>query len=189
LNPSIVELFERRTEGLRWSAQSNVDAIAISNEVELARVDLSSAEVRELDLGDVLTLDLANSASHIAAPIAALSLAGTRIATGRVTANTFLVESIERPFMDQSATTRPLTADAASQTLEELTLTCRVVLPGGDVRVGDIAQWGAGTALSLPFSIDSDRIVLLVGQQTIARGRLVAIGDQLGFEIVETFLR
>jgi type III secretion system YscQ/HrcQ family protein len=189
LSPAIVELFAARQQGLRWSDSSAASSLIVSSRIELTSVDLLLSEVRTLDVGDVLALDLPRVPTQTLGRDCILTTANMRLAAGKVRSDTFFIASTEWQFMDIATDNQFTNAQEATPSVDELTLTCRVAIPGGEMRVGELSQLAVGSAIPLPVSVDSDRIMLLFGQQLAARGRLIAIGDQLGFEVVETLLR
>ena len=79
-------------------------------------------------------------------------------------------------------------SSTGTSALQQLSLSAEVTIDALPQRFNDVQLWGAGTVVGLAASVDSDQLQLRVNGQTTARGRLVAIGDMLGFEIVELFV-
>jgi flagellar motor switch/type III secretory pathway protein FliN len=189
LSPAVVNLFMNRSETSPCATSVSIRDLVAETTVELAQVALSNKELRSLNVGDIVALDCAATPSLPRSLPAKLCAGNSQVAIGTIRASSFLVDVFEWQFMAPLPPQNSQSAEDATAPIDDLTLNCRIVVPAGDVRIGDIAQWSVGTLITLPISVDSDRIALHVGQQLVARGRLVAIGEQLGFELIETFRR
>jgi len=68
--------------------------------------------------------------------------------------------------------------------LRQLCLQVEVRLGSADLTIGELLELRSGDALSLGRRVD-DPVELIVGDQVIARGELVAVDEQLGVRITE----
>jgi type III secretion system YscQ/HrcQ family protein len=189
LSPAVVDLFTARAGRLKQHQRSDTHLLFAPSFVVLSRIRLLASELREVDVGDVVLLDCTSPSPFPKSVTGTFVVGNTTVAAGEIRANSFFIGSVERHAMDLSTASTSLNPLQMTDSVDSLQLTCRVVIAAGEVRINELTQWAIGTPVPLPISIDSDQVLLQVGHQNIARGRLVAIGEQLGLEIVETFVR
>lgn len=189
---SVAPVQSAERAGVRHDLRIDVRAV-------FGRQQLTLQQVRELALGDVVLLadvppldGTARDAWLYAGdtllgawrqdPVADSAIAGHVPATAQ--AGRWRRASPPPP-PDRST---PLSDEpSAGAALHNLSLVAEAVIDATPQRVSDIQQWSAGSVIPLTGAVDSDQLRLRVGGHAVARGRLTAIGDTLGFEIVELY--
>ena len=76
---------------------------------------------------------------------------------------------------------------SAATVLQQLSLTAEAVIDTPPQRISAMQQWAPGTVVPLTCAVDGEQVRLRVNGHAMARGRLVAVGDALGIEIVELY--
>jgi Type III flagellar switch regulator (C-ring) FliN C-term len=69
----------------------------------------------------------------------------------------------------------------------EITLAAEAVVDAPPQRLSQIGRWSVGDLITLAAGPSTDQVRLRVDGRTLARGRLVAVGEVLAFEIIELF--
>ena len=72
--------------------------------------------------------------------------------------------------------------------LSQLALRVDVRLGSTEITIGELLALQPGSALTFPQQVD-EPVEVLVGDQVIARGELVAVEDELGVRITEIVAR
>lgn len=152
----------------------------------LGTATLTVEELYDLTIGDVVLLSSVEGAAN---NINAQLMVGNSIvalASARGT-DLLIAQTLQSPkdVSMSTATTDNALSKPGLADINSIALQARAVLPLPVTRLADIRNWGAGTVLPLNTPVDSDRILIQVGDQHVARGRLVLIDQQLGLEIVE----
>lgn len=106
-------------------------------------------------------------------------------------------ESVERALDTEESTVDPIIFTPAvsrvagqpvvarnADLLREVTVQIEVRLGEATASVQDVFEWKDGTVIALARSVD-DPVDLLLNGRVIARGQLVASGDQFGVRITE----
>jgi flagellar motor switch/type III secretory pathway protein FliN len=166
-----------------------VSAWQLSLKVEIGWAAISVGELQSIDVADVLMIEphvVAGAASDDQVP-ALLRVGATVIGQGWAGSAGFLIDTLFLPPKETSMSNEDPATDPVKSLSTQLHLRVRVVLDGGEFALSEIASWTVNTQLPLSIPVDSDRIRLEVGDRVIARGRLVAIDQQLGLEIAETY--
>jgi type III secretion system YscQ/HrcQ family protein len=177
--------------------------------LRLGTATLPRADVRGLQVGDVVLLD-ATPASASAAPVlprdgGVLVCARQAIAvcearsTNESATSWHLRHWVEAsdPLCNPTTTGRttlnsdtanPLGANtAAPPDWNQLPVQLEAALIAAPVRVQDATRWVPGAVVPLNVGVDSDRVELRANGHGVARGRLVAVDNWLGLEIIEVY--
>ncbi len=163
-------------------APGGVTTLALAVDLEVARVTLSLQRLRSLTPGSVVLLTQFQ-------PVA-------RTATHRLYTFDFTLEtiSVNTPFdfLDEDGdiaaqvpppgAVPPLPAAPAGLDVARLPVTVEVVLCQQQHSVGELAALQPGTVFALPPNAWT-QLQLRVNGQTVARGELVQVGDQLGVQL------
>lgn len=155
--------------------------------VEFGRSRLPYNKFKQTEIGDVVLLARHYSRLPVFQP--ALVVAGRVCARGAVISTNFKISDINRLDGDLAMPeiSPPPANDATALAALEVPLTA--VCSTYSVSAKEIATWQPGTIVPLGIPVDGDRITLMVGQQSVARGRLVGVGEQLGVEILDLYCR
>ena len=156
--------------------------------IEIGYASLKPEELKTLDVADVLVLEPVAATIERSEGIGAVLRVGMQaIGRGHLGPAGLSIAILFNPPREISMNNSEPSADSAKSLATQLHLRVRVVLDGGEFALGEIANWTAGTHLPLSTTLDSERIRLEVGDRVIARGRLIAIDQQFGLEVVETY--
>jgi flagellar motor switch/type III secretory pathway protein FliN len=170
------------------AAKSAVGHLFIRPKLVLARTRLEVEELRGLAAGDIVLVDapkrlLSDDVHNVAVQ------AGTKkLASGLIRTTTLILSTLSETIENIDMTDSELDNTTETTTSRQLSLPAKVVIDMGELRVSDVTKWAVGSHITLPTTVDSDQIYLQVGSQYVGRGRLIAIGDHLGLEIIEILL-
>jgi flagellar motor switch/type III secretory pathway protein FliN len=163
-------------------------------ELRLARKHLSAAQVKTLQVADVLVLKVEESGR--------LGFSGCLVVAGHVVGSTqfntvevtqVAIQSME---IDRSSEIkrRYRVSEEHSEVgvksdrlLDVLDIQVDAVIELPPARISEIQQWNAGTIISLNRQADQEYIKLRVSGREAGRGRLVSVEGVLGLEITELF--
>ncbi|MGL4576294.1 MAG: FliM/FliN family flagellar motor switch protein [Burkholderiaceae bacterium] len=150
-----------------------------------AWVPLSAKTLRSLRCGDTLLLVSApgKARSAILSSFVALngrSIGQALISDQQLTLQGLISKNMEE-VMNESAPARSQLGDP----IAALPLHAYVALPIANASIADLVGWSPGKVVQLTHSVHSEQVELRVHGQLVARGRLVALDQQLGFEITE----
>jgi type III secretion system YscQ/HrcQ family protein len=155
--------------------------------IEYGRAKLSLVEIRSMEPGDIVLLERIHADDNL--PMPALIVENAVRASGHIKQNTFEIVSITNVGKGRSMSEimeENLVPAVSTGGLElEVTAICGTY----GASINDISSWKSGSIVSLGVPIDSSRITLMIGRQTVARGRLVGVGEHFGVEITDLYIR
>jgi type III secretion system YscQ/HrcQ family protein len=161
--------------------------LAVPLSLEYGWTTLTVSELQSMVLGDLVLMSHPHTESSRITPT--LVVSNSICIRGSVVNGAFEIRSfvgLPRGISMSDQLIDGVCSPVATEGLElQVTATCGTY----SASIKDISTWKSGSVVSLGVPIDSDRITLMVGQQAIARGRLVGLGENFGVEITDLFIK
>jgi type III secretion system YscQ/HrcQ family protein len=167
-----------------------LNAVPIALSAQLGHGQLSLAELGVLAVGDALRITPAiHPALRKRLPVQLRTWDGRWSAQACALANELILQTPMRPTMTATPTLAPVPAPSAGPALTALSqIECELRFEIGSLRMscGEIAKLRAGCTLALHTRLQEQPITVLVHGQAIARGELMAVGDELMVVLTQT---
>jgi type III secretion protein Q len=152
---------------------------------EIGRTLLPLAQLRRVEIGDVLRIDNGPGAG---APAVLRLRAGTGPApeiTGRFDEGRITITQVGAPTMNADDPIEPVAQDETPQDFDALTLTVSFDLGRRTMTLGELRAVRPGAVFELEQSLERSTVRVVVNGELFARGQLVALGEMLGVRVSE----
>lgn len=156
---------------------------------ELARTSLSEAELRSLEVHDVIVLD--ESKPTAAGWTCRLNLGDKRHYAGRVElrkgGRLQMIQFGRNGDPDMNSETEVAAGFEAG--FEDVSVNLRFEVAQFSATLAEMSRFAPGSVIDLGQRVDEQAVSIWVGQRCIAKGQLVALGERLGVRLLSVQTR
>jgi type III secretion protein Q len=172
--------------------RANLQALPIPLRLVLGRSEITTSTLRKLEIGDVVWMQsarLTRAGINVDCRIGTLSAAVATVRHRQLQLKNIQGLAMKLQSQTAEAPAKPVATDS-DRTPPSRNLEVPVTFDAGELTLplSQLERLQPGALLELPQDISDSTIQLRVGNNLIARGALVAIGNRLGVRITHVYL-